>query len=263
MLGIALVLIWMPVLGGLLAGFIGGRMAKTVPRALTASALPGIGIGFVIFALGSELSSLPLISGIVGGAVAMLYVIGVGPIWVGAIVGAMTSHPTLPSSTPQPEPAPMEEVVANTVRLQRSVDTVAQPTSASVRARCPRCLRELADSTGACRYCMDEALARNPNARACAACGSVLVPRTTPFMEGSRLAGWILLFVGTTVVGSLAIIPAIEVGERGGMLMVITIASAFLTFGIFLFFYRPGPQGNRPRQWCASCGDPLSHSSQS
>lgn len=232
-------------------------MAKTVPRALLASAFPGIAIGSVIFALGTELSSLPLISGIVGGAIALLYVIGIGPIWVGAVVGAMTAPAALPSPPQHSPPAPTLDVESNTVRLRQPADAFSQATAGSGVPRCPRCLRELSDPSGACRACMDEALARNTSARACAACGSVLVPRSTPLMEGQRLAGWILLFVGTTVVASLVILPAVNTEERVGVLEAVTVVSAVLTFGIFLFYYRPGPHGGRPRQWCASCGVPF------
>jgi len=91
MVGLSAVLAWMPLLGGLIAGFVGGQKAGTPGRALAAAILPGVIFGLLMFFMGPVLGSLPLIGGIfrmfagLGGAI--LSTIHVIPLVIGALIG--------------------------------------------------------------------------------------------------------------------------------------------------------------------------------
>ena len=54
MLGLSILLFWMPLLGGLIAGFVGGRKAGKVSEAVLAVILPGLILGILTFLLGSK-----------------------------------------------------------------------------------------------------------------------------------------------------------------------------------------------------------------
>lgn len=89
MLLISTLLFWLPVLGPLLAGIVGGKKAGTIGRALVAALLPGFLFGCVLFSLGSVMSGVPLL-GVVAGAGGVLLVMShIGPLLVGAIVGSL------------------------------------------------------------------------------------------------------------------------------------------------------------------------------
>lgn len=86
---ISLLLFWLPVLGPLLAGIVGGKRAGTVSRALVAVLIPGFLFGCVLFFLGSALSGLPLLGVIAGAGGFILAIAHIGPLLVGAIVGGL------------------------------------------------------------------------------------------------------------------------------------------------------------------------------
>ena len=88
---ISILLFWLPVLGGLIAGFVGGRKAGSVGSAILAVFLPGIIFIVVLILLAASLVGIPLI-GIAAplGGVA-LSLLHVGPLLVGAIIGGATA----------------------------------------------------------------------------------------------------------------------------------------------------------------------------
>jgi len=63
---ISLLLFWAPVVGPLLAGFVGGKKAGGVGSAILAVFLPSIIFGAILFFAGSSLSGLPIIGAIAG-----------------------------------------------------------------------------------------------------------------------------------------------------------------------------------------------------
>ena len=88
---ISLLLFWLPVLGGLIAGFVGGRKAGSVGSAILAVFLPGIIFFVLLFLLAASLVGIPLI-GLAAGAGGLWFsVIHVGPWLVGAIIGGATA----------------------------------------------------------------------------------------------------------------------------------------------------------------------------
>jgi hypothetical protein len=88
---ISILLFWLPVIGGLIAGFVGGRKAGSVGRAILAVFLPGIIFIVVLILLAASLVGIPLI-GIAAplGGIA-LSLLHVGPLLIGAIIGGATA----------------------------------------------------------------------------------------------------------------------------------------------------------------------------
>ncbi len=86
---LSVLLFWIPVLGPLVAGFVGGRKAGSVGNAVLAVFLPGVIFGVAFFFLGTMFTGLPLfglIAGLGGVALAMIHV---GPLLLGAVLGAV------------------------------------------------------------------------------------------------------------------------------------------------------------------------------
>lgn len=91
MLLISLLLFWLPVLGGLIAGFVGGRKAGSVGSAVLAVFLPAIVVFWVMFLLGASLVGVPLIGFIAGMGGLVLSLMHVGPLLIGAIFGGASA----------------------------------------------------------------------------------------------------------------------------------------------------------------------------
>ena len=90
MFGISILLFWLPLFGGLIARFVGGRAAGNVGNATIAVFLPAIVVGNMIFFLASVLSGIPLLGAIAAAGAFILVILHVGPLLVGAIIGGAT-----------------------------------------------------------------------------------------------------------------------------------------------------------------------------
>jgi hypothetical protein len=88
---ISILLFWIPILGSLIAGFVGGRKAGGVGSAIVAVFLPGIIFFLVLFFLAASLVGIPLIGIAAGAGGLMLSLIHVGPLLIGAIIGGATA----------------------------------------------------------------------------------------------------------------------------------------------------------------------------
>ncbi|MBC8465979.1 hypothetical protein H8D57_03040 [bacterium] len=86
---ISVLLFWMPVLGPLIAGIVGGKKAGGVGSAIAAVFLPGIVFGVLLFTLAGSLTGLPLIGAIAGAGGVALSLVHIGPLLVGAIIGGV------------------------------------------------------------------------------------------------------------------------------------------------------------------------------
>ena len=86
---LSLLLFWMPVLGPIIAGFVGGKKAGGVGGAIAAVFLPGIVFGFLMFLFGTMLSGFPVFGMIAGMGGFALSLFHVGPLLLGAIVGGL------------------------------------------------------------------------------------------------------------------------------------------------------------------------------
>ena len=86
---LSVLLFWVPVLGPLAAGFVGGRKAGSLGNAVLAVFLPGVIFGVAFFFLGTMLTGLPLFGLIAGFGGVALALIHIGPLLLGAILGAL------------------------------------------------------------------------------------------------------------------------------------------------------------------------------
>ena len=86
---LSLLLFWLPVLGPLIAGFVGGQKAGTLSNAVLAVFLPAILFGGALFFLGSVLTGVPLLGLVAGAGGAILALAHVGPLLLGAMLGAL------------------------------------------------------------------------------------------------------------------------------------------------------------------------------
>lgn len=86
---LSILLFWLPVLGPLIAGFVGGRKAGTLGNAILAVLLPGIVFGCLLFFLGTMLTGFPLFGFLAGAGGLAIALVHVAPLLVGAVVGAI------------------------------------------------------------------------------------------------------------------------------------------------------------------------------
>ena len=88
---LSLLLFWLPIIGPLLAGFVGGKKAGGVGAAIAAVFLPGIVFAALLFVLASSLTGIPLLGAIAGAGGLLLSLLHVGPLLVGAIIGGVVA----------------------------------------------------------------------------------------------------------------------------------------------------------------------------
>jgi len=89
MLLLSIFLFWLPFAGPLIAGFVGGRKAGTLGNAIAAVFLPAIIFGAALFFLASLLTGFPLLGFIAGSGGFLLAAAHVGPLLLGAVIGAI------------------------------------------------------------------------------------------------------------------------------------------------------------------------------
>lgn len=89
MFGLSILLFWIPVVGPLIAGFVGGRKAGSLGNALLAVFLPAIIVGGILFFVGTALTGVPIIGFLAGFGGLALGLAHVGPLLLGAILGAI------------------------------------------------------------------------------------------------------------------------------------------------------------------------------
>jgi len=87
MSALALLLFWLPVVGPLIAGYVGGRKSGSVARAFAAAVAPAIVLTLLVSVLSTALTAVPLI-GILAGFGTLIFLIGnIGPMLLGALLG--------------------------------------------------------------------------------------------------------------------------------------------------------------------------------
>lgn len=91
MVGLSLLLFWLPIIGPVAAGLVGGWFAGTVGRAVLASLMPAGLLVALILLVGTAVN-LPLIGGITAGVVGLVILVGDLPLVLAAIVGAIASQ---------------------------------------------------------------------------------------------------------------------------------------------------------------------------
>ncbi len=86
---LSLLLLWLPALGPLIAGIVGGKVAGGVLRGFTAVLLPSLILAVALFLLATTLTGIPLIGMVAGAGTLVLLVVQVGPLLLGALIGGL------------------------------------------------------------------------------------------------------------------------------------------------------------------------------
>ena len=86
MIGLSILLFWIPTVGPLVAGFVGGRKAGGVGPAIVAAIIPAILVAVLLFLLGT-LVSLPVIGALVGAGLFFVIALESVPLLIGTLIG--------------------------------------------------------------------------------------------------------------------------------------------------------------------------------
>jgi len=86
---ISLLLIWLPGIGPLLAGIVGGKVAGGVLRGFVAALLPGLLLACALFFFGSFFTGLPVVGAMLAGGSILLYIFYVPVLLIGALIGGL------------------------------------------------------------------------------------------------------------------------------------------------------------------------------
>jgi hypothetical protein len=86
---LSVLLFWLPFIGPLLAGVVGGKKAGSLGRAVLAAFIPGIIFGILMFMFASAITGIPLIGLIAGWGAMALSMAHIGPLLLGAVVGGI------------------------------------------------------------------------------------------------------------------------------------------------------------------------------
>ena len=88
---LSLLLFWLPVLGPLLAGFVGGRKAGNPSTALAAVCLPAAIVAAMVMLFSSAILGMPIIGFFAGMGTFVLALSHVVPLAIGALIGGATA----------------------------------------------------------------------------------------------------------------------------------------------------------------------------
>ena len=94
---ISLLLIWLPLIGPIVAGIVGGKAARTVGKAIVAAIIPSIVLGAALFGILNAFE-LPLIGAVTGIGIFLFILFGDIPMIIAA---AAVAAVTPDSSTPR------------------------------------------------------------------------------------------------------------------------------------------------------------------
>ena len=86
---ISILLFWLPGIGPLIAGIVGGKKAGGILNAIIAVFLPAIVLGAFLFLFTSMLTGAPVIGFVAGAGSFVLVISNVGPLLLGAIIGGI------------------------------------------------------------------------------------------------------------------------------------------------------------------------------
>lgn len=86
---ISLLLFWLPLLGPLIAGLVGGKTAGSPGRGLLAAILPAAVLSVMLLAIGTALTGLPVIGAIASAGLFVLIIVQGFPLVIGALIGGL------------------------------------------------------------------------------------------------------------------------------------------------------------------------------
>lgn len=86
---ISLLLFWLPLIGPLIAGIVGGKTAGGVGRGFLAALIPAGVLALLLLIFGTALTGIPLIGLLAGAGVFVVIVVQGAPLIVGALIGGL------------------------------------------------------------------------------------------------------------------------------------------------------------------------------
>ena len=89
MILISLLLFWLPTIGPLIAGIVGGKKAGGVGAGIMAALLPSIIVAVLLFSFSTALTAMPIVGAVAGMGIFVLLAIQIGPLLLGAIIGGL------------------------------------------------------------------------------------------------------------------------------------------------------------------------------
>ena len=84
---LSIIFFWIPIVGPLVAGIVGGHTARSIGAALNAALLPIIPFGILFYFVTSHLSGIPMIGVIAGLGAMAFWLLHCGPLVLGALIG--------------------------------------------------------------------------------------------------------------------------------------------------------------------------------
>jgi hypothetical protein len=91
MLGLSILLVWLPLLGPLIAGYVGGRVVGSGGMAFLVALLPAIALGFVVVGL-LAFFDLPLLGAVAGASSFLVIAVQDIPLLLGAYAGGAVAR---------------------------------------------------------------------------------------------------------------------------------------------------------------------------
>lgn len=86
---LSLLLFWLPLLGPLIAGLVGGKTAGSAGRGLLAALIPVAVLCLMLFAFGAALTGLPLLGALASVSLFLLIALQSLPLLIGALIGGL------------------------------------------------------------------------------------------------------------------------------------------------------------------------------
>ncbi len=86
---LSILLFWLPAIGPVIAGFVGGQKAGGVINAIIATILPSVALGVLVFVIGGVFAGIPLLGMIAGAGIAFFGLAHIGPLLLGAVLGGI------------------------------------------------------------------------------------------------------------------------------------------------------------------------------
>jgi len=89
MLVLSLLLIWLPGVGPLIAGIVGGKLAGSAMRGILAALLPGVLLAIALFFGGTLLTGIPVVGAFFAGGTLLIYLVCIPTLLLGGLIGGL------------------------------------------------------------------------------------------------------------------------------------------------------------------------------
>ncbi len=89
MLVLSLLLIWLPGVGPMIAGIVGGKLAGSAWRGVLAALLPGVLLAVALFFGGTLLTGIPVVGAFFAGGTLLIYLVCIPTLVLGGLIGGL------------------------------------------------------------------------------------------------------------------------------------------------------------------------------